>query len=689
MPPPVRGGGEIPRRLRFKALNGGPTIPSLMTAPLFQPRQISPTDEQRAIQADRHRWLIVEANAGAAKTTTLALRIAQALEEGLHPSRILALTYTPAAVTALRQALDRIGVPAALRSRLSVSTFDEFCSRRLAEIEGPGVARYDTPELLKPQVLQALARLLDDPEERHPERLVVPGNGEAAVEGLLATFTWLKGTMLLQHEAAEQSLTPGLADELGQDYTALRAFVAYEALRRGGHEDRHAFRSPGDATYDLAMKLVDDDAVFGERHPLEGGLHLLAVDEMHDTNRAMFTVLRHLLLRNPEAAFIGVGDRGQVIHAVAGADAAFMASAFEQEIGAPARLTLTDSYRFGPRLAQAAGRVAGKPCSSRSARDTEVVLVPHEAADEASRCIADAIVNRTALAADAPASEIAVLLRQPHQSVALENHLLDRGIDYRTEGFAPYLMRPEVLFARGLMVHARGGFEAIETLPTRVAMLEALMSFSQSFIDSDELAPGDRVRAQRLAIEEVAATPQRMPQFVDNHVLRNADPEARQLMEAAVQVVRANTTEVLLQHFLQVLNPHRLAEKVMVRAADVAQVEANLQGLVRSAAGFDSVEAFLRGINERELRQHGMRSKDRVLLAGIEAVKGLEFEHVLIPGLSRGEFAAGGDSADNRNLLYVGITRAKHRLTLLFDAARPSRYLVDAGLVQPTAGVVR
>jgi len=84
-----------------------------------------------------------------------------------------------------------------------------------------------------------------------------------------------------------------------------------------------------------------------------------------------------------------------------------------------------------------------------------------------------------------------------------------------------------------------------------------------------------------------------------------------------------------------------------------------------------------------------MRSKDRVLLAGIEAVKGLEFEHVLIPGLSRGEFAAGGDSADNRNLLYVGITRAKHRLTLLFDAARPSRYLVDAGLVQPTAGVVR
>ncbi len=666
-----------------------PTIRGLMTAPLFQPRQITPTDEQRAIQSDRHRLLIVEANAGAAKTTTLALRIAQALDEGVHPSRILALTYTPAAVTALRQALDRIGVPAALRGRIAVQTFDEFCARRLAEIEGPGVTRYDTPEQLRPHVLQALAALLDDEEERHPDRLAVPGNGEAAVEGLIAAFTWLKGTMLLQHETFEQSLTPGLAEDLGQDYTTLRAFVTYEGLRRSGHEDRPVFRTAGDATYDLAMKLVDDDAVFDERHPLDGGLHLLAVDEMHDTNRAMFTVLRHLLLRNPETAFIGVGDRAQVIHAVAGADAAFMGSAFELEIGRPVRLTLTDSYRFGPRLAQPAGRIAGKPCSSRSARDTQILLVPHGAAEEASQYIAEAIVGRGGLAEQAPLSEIAVLLRHPHQSVELENRLLDRGIDYRTEGFAPYLMRPEVLFARALMVHARGGFEAIETLPTRIAMLEALMGFAQSFVDSPELDAADRVKAQRRAIEEAAATPQLMPQFVENHVLRNADPEARQLMEAALQVVRANTTEILLQQFLQVLNPHRLAEKVMVRGADIAQVEANLQGLIRSAAGFDSVEAFLRGLNERELRQHGMRSKDRVLLAGIEAVKGLEFEHVLIPGLSRGEFAAGGDSTDNRNLLYVGITRAKNRLTLLFDAARPSRYLVDAGLVEATAGVVR
>jgi len=44
----------------------------------FQPKGIVPTDEQLAIQLARRKHVIIEANAGAAKTTTLALRLAQA-----------------------------------------------------------------------------------------------------------------------------------------------------------------------------------------------------------------------------------------------------------------------------------------------------------------------------------------------------------------------------------------------------------------------------------------------------------------------------------------------------------------------------------------------------------------------------------------------------------------------------------
>ena len=53
-----------------------------MSDAVFSPTGLSPTPEQLAIQLDRRRHVIVEANAGAAKTTTLALRLAQALVRG-------------------------------------------------------------------------------------------------------------------------------------------------------------------------------------------------------------------------------------------------------------------------------------------------------------------------------------------------------------------------------------------------------------------------------------------------------------------------------------------------------------------------------------------------------------------------------------------------------------------------------
>ena len=124
-----------------------------MSDAVFSPTGLSPTPEQLAIQLDRRRHVIVEANAGAAKTTTLALRLAQALVRGAEVDRILVLTYTEAAVTAVKQALQRIGVAAAVRNRLQILTFDAFCAARLLALEGPGVTQFETPEELKPPSL--------------------------------------------------------------------------------------------------------------------------------------------------------------------------------------------------------------------------------------------------------------------------------------------------------------------------------------------------------------------------------------------------------------------------------------------------------------------------------------------------------------------------------------------------------
>lgn len=649
--------------------------------PPFQPARLRPSAEQLAIQMARQRHTIVEANAGAAKTTTLALRMAQALARGADPQAILVLTYTPEAVLAMRQACEHIGLPAAVRNALRVQTFDDFCASVLQPLEGAAVPQHTRPEPLKPIVLAAIERVLDNPDECHRDAFAIEGTGEAAVEGMLAAFARLKGTLQLALEGAERTPDPTLAEDLGIDYLTLRSYWAYEHQRRGGHPDHPVFRAPGDATYDLARRLLDPDDFDHAHHPLQAGLHLILVDEMHDTNRAMFTVLQHLLAVHPRAAFVGVGDRDQVIHAVAGADARFMGEAFDQEIGPARRMPLTASYRFGAQLATLAGQLAGKAYAASGTRQTTVQVVGCAQTLDGHRRIVQAVNEREGLDTRMPASEMAVLLRHPHQSVALENLLLDQGVDYRCRGFDTYLHRPEVRFVRGLIAHAQQAFGEIELPATRIAILQAMLMFCGTQVESEADTPEGRARDEADALRAVAKQPELAPWFVENQVLRRADPRVRQQVAAALAVLAQGDTDSLLARFTDALAPQALAARVMVRAEDIEQVAANIAGLVDSARGYDNVASFFRGMNQRELRQHGMRAKHCLVLSSIEAAKGLEFEHVIMPGLNQGEFSGSHLDTDERNLFYVGLTRARGRLTLLYDPRRPSRFLRQAGLL--------
>ena len=657
---------------------------------VFAPKGFTPTDEQRAIQLARKPHIVIEANAGAAKTTTLALRLAQALQRGADPQRVLALTYTDAAVLALQDALARIGLPAAERRQVRVMTFEAFCTERMQAIEGLAVPRHERPDALKPHVLQAIDRVLHNADERFPDELTFDGRNEANVEGLLASFTQLKGTLQLLLEAADRTLTPTLAAELGHDYATLKILRAYEHIRRGGHPDHHAFRGEHDATHDLARLLLDDDAWLGtqpdESHPLALGLHLVLVDEMHDTNRAMFTVLRELMRRN-RAAFVGVGDRDQVIHAMAGADARFMGETFDREVAVATRFPLSTTWRFGQRLADAVGRLAHKPCLAQTAWDTEVEVIATVGPADRNWHVKRLITERVGLPPQAPLSSIAILLRQPHQSVELENLLLDHGIDHRTAGFETYLMRPEVSFVRGLYACSRNSLGGIERAETRLAVLRALLRFAGSSVNTGDIDPQNPpdaatlARVEKQALQAVCAEPEMAPHFLQNQVLRNAPDDVRERLEDALDVLESDDPETLQRRFVRVLQPQRLAERMMVRQRDIAQVVGNIEGLIQSAAGYDHLTSFFRAMNEREVRQHGMNPRQSLLISSIEAAKGLEFDHVILPGLNKGEFAIGGDTEDNRNLLYVAMTRARRRLTILCDRTRASAYLRDAGLI--------
>ena len=107
------------------------------------------------------------------------------------------------------------------------------------------------------------------------------------------------------------------------------------------------------------------------------------------------------------------------------------------------------------------------------------------------------------------------------------------------------------------------------------------------------------------------------------------------------------------------------------------------------AVGSATLDALVSTVAEARERLAALRTDDAPLtLATAHATKGLEFDHVIVVGMEAGRFpsARAVGSADDpvrayeeeRRLAYVAWTRARRSLTLLYDPAVPSPFLLEA-----------
>jgi DNA helicase-2/ATP-dependent DNA helicase PcrA len=123
-----------------------------------------------------------------------------------------------------------------------------------------------------------------------------------------------------------------------------------------------------------------------------------------------------------------------------------------------------------------------------------------------------------------------------------------------------------------------------------------------------------------------------------------------------------------------------LGEQEMVRQADLAR-------LVRMADEFDTaggggIEAFVADLRRRFEAESVGRG---VNILTYHRAKGLEFDAVFLPRLQEGELPfrrarSDSDLAEERRLLYVGITRARRHLVLTWTAdgrSKPSRFVAE------------
>jgi DNA helicase II / ATP-dependent DNA helicase PcrA len=125
--------------------------------------------------------------------------------------------------------------------------------------------------------------------------------------------------------------------------------------------------------------------------------------------------------------------------------------------------------------------------------------------------------------------------------------------------------------------------------------------------------------------------------------------------------------------------PEKLGEREVVRQADLSR-------LVRLAEEFADGERTARDfvLDLEERFGTGGGERRGVHLLTLHGAKGLEFEAVFIPRVEERELPIRqakkpDEIAEERRLLYVGMTRAKRHLALTWSG-KPSRFLVELGL---------
>ncbi|NYI06262.1 ATP-dependent DNA helicase UvrD2 [Allostreptomyces psammosilenae] len=326
-----------------------------------------------------------------------------------------------------------------------------------------------------------------------------------------------------------------------------------------------------------------------------------------------------------------VGDASQTIYSFTGATPAFLLG-FRARHPDATEVRLVRDYRSTPQvvglanglLRHARGPAARARLELVAQRPPGPEPVFQEYPDEPAEAEGTARRIRALLDGGARPSEIAVLFRTNGQSELYEQALADAGVPYQLRGAERFFERPEVREA-GLLLRgaARGG-------------ADAEVDGALAGAGGAEL-PG-HVRAV-LATRGWTPTP---PAGVG---------AARERWESLAALVR-------------------LAEEFAA---------------ARPGAGLPE---FVAELDARAAVQH-VPTMEGVTLASLHAAKGLEWDAVFLVGLTEGmvpitHARTEEQVEEERRLLYVGVTRARERLTLSWALSRspggratrqPSRFL--------------
>lgn len=636
--------------------------------------------EQREAACAVEGPVLIFAGAGSGKTRTLTHRLAYMVKDcGIPPEQILAVTFTNKAANEMKERIRLlIGDQA---ERLWTGTFHWFCVR-LLRAEGkamgirPDFTIYDEADSLT-VVKHALSGLNISTELTKPP---------AVLNEISQAKNQLKGVS--EYRAGRSNPLQQAAQQVYRVYQ--------EQLRKNNALDF-------DDLLMLAVQLLDQHAEvrrkYQERFPY------LLVDEYQDINYAQFRLLQ--LLAGQRSNLCVVGDDDQSIYGWRGADVGLIL-AFREHYPQAQVFRLERNYRSTQRILDCANAVisrnperAPKRLWTENEPGEDVVLYAAVNEEEEAEWVVDTIQRQVACGAGTY-GDFAVLYRINAMSRVFEEALMAQNIPYEVVGGMRFFDRAEI---KDLVAYLQVVQNPDNSLALRRIINMPTRGIGESALGIlDRLALTQQVslwEALRLAVDD-ATIPVRM---------RHAFQEFVDLIEGLIQGAQEMSLPQLARAVVQ-RSGYLQRLKDSARADDARRAE-NVEEFVSVAARF--VARRGEGTGLPEFLEYLALSSDidqaealgeKVALLTLHSAKGLEFPGVFLVGLeenilphyrSVGEEGEEDEAqiAEERRLLYVGMTRAQRRLWLSRAERRlqfgqvvenpPSRFLRDL----PQEGVVR
>lgn len=638
--------------------------------------------------------VLVLAGPGSGKTRVLTYRVAYLIQEiRLSPHNILAVTFTNKAAREMRERLASLIGEEKLRD-LTIGTFHATCARflrrdgqRIGLASGFVIYDDDDQSALVKQILKELN--LNDKVYR-------PG-------AVLGTISRAKNELI----GPEEYAPPSYWHE-----AVRRVYLRYQQLLL--ENNAVDFDDLLNYTVRLFQENSDVLARYQRRYAY------LHVDEFQDTNVAQYLIVK--LLAGKYRNIFCVGDEDQSIYAWRGADYRNV-QRFREDFPEAKLVLLEQNYRSTQTILDVAQAVirhnptrTDKKLWTENPRGIPIEIFEAYNEEEEAQFVVDEITRLVAQGKH-KSGDFAIFYRTNAQSRRIEEAFVRRGIAYKLVGATRFYQRREIKdllaylrllhnpndaisFNRVLNIPPRGiGRRTQEDLQRMSERLHVSLWTCLQMLRDDA---GEKAKSNSDG-QSRAST---FAQFFDTRTHRVLVSYANMLEE----LIRAKAETPLTDLFDRLVDAIGYSEYLRDGSREGEDRWNNVLELRAVTRDFNALEPenalpeFLEQValvSDVDSLEEGA---DVPVLMTLHMAKGLEFPIVFIVGMEEGVFPHSRSfdepmqMEEERRLAYVGITRAKQKLYMVYafrraqygesEPGEPSRFLADIPreLVQAKGG---